>query len=65
MKNILTYKGYSARVYYDPEDKVLPPEVHAALARLGASKGVSLNTMVSEILTREVEKKEPRHEQQQ
>lgn len=56
MKNILTYKGYSARVYYDPEDKVLPPEVHAALARLGASKGVSLNTMVSEILTREVEK---------
>lgn len=113
MKNILMYKGYSARVYYDPEDKVfvgdvlglpedmitfegedvetlerrfresveayledcahtgrkpvkpysgrillrMPPEVHAALARLGASKGVSLNTMVSEILAREVEKK--------
>jgi len=63
MKNILTYKKYWAGVYYDPEDKVLPPKIHASLAKLGTSKGVSLNTMISEILTREVEKKEPRHEQ--
>ncbi len=27
MKNILTYKGYSARVYYDPEDKVFVGDV--------------------------------------